>query len=70
MAVSLRDGGCRAPGCEAPPDLCVPHHERHWADGGSTNLPNLGLYCEVHHARAHPENERFRKGGAVQPAAP
>ena len=69
-ALNLRDGGCQAPGCDAPPDQCVPHHRRHWADGGFTNLPGLQLLCEVHHARAHPENERYRKGAAAQPAAP
>ena len=61
-ALNLRDGRCRAPGCDATPDLCIPHHRRHWADGGPSDLPNLELQCTVHHARRHPENDRFRKG--------
>ena len=69
-ALNLRDGGCQEPGCDVPPELCTPHHKRHWADGGFTNLPNLGLRCNVHHFRKHPENERFRKGAAAQPSAP
>jgi hypothetical protein len=58
-ALNLRDGHCRSPGCDVPADQCVPHHARHWADGGPTDLTNLTLYCEVHHARLHPENARF-----------
>ena len=69
-ALNLRDRHCQAPGCDVVPELCVPHHRRHWADGGPTKLPNLRLYCDVHHAPWHPENARFRKGSAVQPAAP
>jgi Domain of unknown function (DUF222) len=59
-ALNLRDQGCRAPGCTMPPDLCTPHHERHWADGGSPDLANLTLYCDHHHGKRHPENARFR----------
>jgi HNH endonuclease len=69
-ALNLRDGGCQGPGREVTPDLCTPHHLRHWADGGPSDLPNLRPYCTVHHGRQHPENDRFRKGAAVQPAAP
>jgi len=63
-ALNLRDGGCRAPGCTMPPDLCGPHHSKHWVDGGDHRLPNLELRCTAHHARLHPENERFRSGRA------
>ena len=69
-ALNLRDRRCQAPGCEVTADLCAPHHRRHWADGGPTDLTNLELRCTVHHARAHPENDRFRKAAAVQPGAP
>ena len=69
-ALNLRDRRCQAPGCEVVPELCIPHHLRHWADGGPTELSNLELRCTAHHARLHPENDRFRKGAAVQPAAP
>jgi hypothetical protein len=67
-ALNLRDRGCQGPGCTMPPGLCTPHHWRHWADGGSHDLPNLALHCSTHHARLHPENDRFRRG-VGQPAA-
>jgi hypothetical protein len=59
-ALNLRDQRCQGPGCTMPPELCSPHHKRHWADGGSSDLPNLTLYCDHHHGKRHPENARFR----------
>jgi hypothetical protein len=67
-ALNLRDRGCQGPGCTMPPELCSPHHRVHWADDGGHDLPNLELRCSVHHARQHPENDRFRQR-AGQPAA-
>jgi hypothetical protein len=63
-ALNVRDGHCQAPGCDLPADQCTPHHVRHRADDGPTDLPNLRLYCDVHHRRLHPENARFRKSRA------
>jgi hypothetical protein len=59
-ALNLRDRGCQGPGCTMPPELCAPHHGVHWADGGTSDLPNLTLYCDHHHGKRHPENARFR----------
>lgn len=71
-ALDLRDQRCQAPGCTATPDQCTPHHRIHWADGGSSDLQNTSLYCAVHHARLHPENQRFRtpQPSTAQPMAP
>src|ERR1041385_362272 len=69
-ALNLRDRHCQEPGCDVVAELCIPHHLRHVADGGTTKLPNLKLYCQAHHDKRHPENARFKKGAAVQPAAP
>ena len=59
-ALNLRDGRCQAPGCDRTPEQCTPHHLVHWIDGGPSDLVNTRLYCDVHHAKLHPENDRFR----------
>jgi hypothetical protein len=51
-----------------PPDLCSPHHERHWVDGGEHRLANLTLACNFHHGKWHPENARFRTPARGQPS--
>jgi hypothetical protein len=48
-----RDGGCRFPGCDVPPEMCDAHHAVHWADGGETEPDNLALGCWFHHHLYH-----------------
>lgn len=46
-ALVIRDGGCRGPTCNAPPDQCNPHHLDEWvADDGPTDMSNGALFCE------------------------
>ncbi len=52
-ALAIRDGGCRFPGCSAPPIWCDGHHVIHWVDGGRTDLANLVLLCRRHHRAVH-----------------
>lgn len=52
-ALTLRDGGCRFPGCDRPPAWTDAHHLTHWADGGPTSLTNLLLLCRHHHTTVH-----------------
>ncbi|MGH8971224.1 MAG: DUF222 domain-containing protein, partial [Actinomycetes bacterium] len=52
-AVTLRDRGCAAPGCDRPPAACQIHHRDHWEDGGPTDLCNACLLCLFHHQQVH-----------------
>lgn len=52
-ALAIRDGGCRFPGCGRPVAWTDAHHIVHWEHGGSTELPNLCLFCRRHHRRIH-----------------
>lgn len=53
-ALHVRDGGCRAPGCDAPASWTDAHHVRFWADhDGPTDLDNLVLLCRRHHTAVH-----------------
>jgi len=52
-ALTVRDGGCVFPGCEAPPNWCDAHHVKHHHDGGTTEIDNLVLLCRHHHGVIH-----------------
>jgi hypothetical protein len=53
IAMGVRDGGCRATGCDAPPALCQAHHGTPWSRGGGTSVVDGLLLCSRHHHRAH-----------------
>jgi hypothetical protein len=60
-----RDGGCRFPGCQVPPEMCDAHHARHWgADGGETDTDNLALLCWFHHHFLHEQGWSLEPLGA------
>ncbi len=71
-ALSLRDGGCRFPGCDRPPGWTDGHHIKHWADGGPTSLDNLVLLCRRHHRMVHERrwDIRLDEHGAVDMTEP
>ena len=52
-AISLRDGGCRYPGCPRDSVDCDAHHVVYWRDGGPTTPDNLVLLCRYHHHLVH-----------------
>ncbi|WP_411157478.1 HNH endonuclease signature motif containing protein [Nocardia otitidiscaviarum] len=46
-----RDCGCTFPGCDAPATMCAVHHLIPWAHHGGTDIDNLTLVCDRHHAQ-------------------
>jgi 5-methylcytosine-specific restriction protein A len=63
-AVVVRDGGCRFPGCDRPPEWTDCHHILPWAEGGATRLDNLVLLCQLCHTRVHEQGWRLQWGPA------
>ena len=53
LAMTARDGGCRAVGCDWPPGMCHAHHLRPWSTGGPTTVDDGILLCPRHHRQAH-----------------
>jgi hypothetical protein len=60
-ALTLRDSGCRFPGC-CETRFVDAHHIHHWCDGGETSLDNLVLLCRHHHRLLHEEGFALVKG--------
>ncbi|WP_083913649.1 HNH endonuclease signature motif containing protein [Nocardia concava] len=50
LALIARDRGCTFPDCDAPASMCAAHHVIDWAKGGPTDINNLTLVCDHHHA--------------------
>ena len=54
LALTVRDRGCTAEGCDRPPGWCHAHHDEvSWADGGGTSVDRGRLLCAFHHRKAH-----------------
>jgi len=58
-ALVFRDGGCRYPGCDRPPEWTDVHHIVHWTDGGPTSLTNCVLLCRHHHTLVHEHGQQI-----------
>ena len=52
-AITVRDQGCRFPGCDRRPSWCEAHHVWAWEAGGPTAVTNLVLLCPFHHHVVH-----------------
>jgi hypothetical protein len=59
-ALVFRDGGCRYPGCDRPPEWTDAHHIQHWIDFGPTSLINCVLLCRHHHVYLHEHHQSIR----------
>lgn len=54
IAMGIRDGGCTADGCDAPPAMTEAHHDEvSWSRGGGTSVEKGRLLCPPHHRRIH-----------------
>jgi hypothetical protein len=57
-----RDGGCTRPGCTVPGYWSEVHHaEKHWGEGGLTNIDELTLACGPDNRLVKPGGWRTRK---------
>jgi hypothetical protein len=64
VALAVRDGGCRWPGCERPPSWCEAHHIQHWQrDGGRTDIADGILLCRHHHLLVHNNGWQISRDG-------
>jgi hypothetical protein len=62
--LTIRDHGCRIPGCPIPPGGCDAHHSIHWANDGNTDLDDLVLLCWYHHHLLHEQHWSLEPLGA------
>ena len=67
-ALSIRDQGCRVPGC-CESRYVDAHHVQHWCDGGETSLDNLVLLCRHHHRLLHQGAFRIERTSGRQGSA-
>jgi hypothetical protein len=64
LALAVRDGGCRFPGCDRPPSWCEAHHINEWQHGGATDLADGVLLCRHHHLLIHDNGWKVTRDGA------
>ena len=67
LAMTVRDRGCTAAGCDRPPSMCHAHHDHPWSHGGNTDVATGRLLCGHHHRRIHDTHyeHRIEPSGAV-----
>jgi Domain of unknown function (DUF222) len=64
VALAVRDGGCRWPGCDRPPSWSEAHHIDPFALGGATDLADGILLCRRHHLILHNNGWQIRRDDA------
>jgi len=69
VALAVRDGGCRFPGCERPPSWTEAHHVVPWSQRGATDLANAVLLCRHHHLLVHDAGWAIRPDAGAPPGA-
>jgi hypothetical protein len=69
-ALTIRDGGCAAPGCDTDPSRCEAHHITYWEHHGETSISNMVLLCTKHHHMVHEGRWRIQRNTDVEPGHP
>jgi hypothetical protein len=69
-ALTVRDGGCTAPGCDTDPSRCEAHHIDHWEFGGETSISNMVLLCSRHHHMVHEGRWQILRNDELEPGHP
>ncbi|WP_245555751.1 HNH endonuclease signature motif containing protein [Gordonia soli] len=59
MALFARDRGCTAPDCDQPAMHSEAHHLIDWAEGGRTDIDDLGVACPKHNRAAGPRRDQW-----------
>ncbi|KQP56831.1 hypothetical protein ASF51_02725 [Agreia sp. Leaf283] len=59
VVIATLQGGCAAPGCDAPASFCEVHHLQHWSEGGKTDINDGILLCRFHHMQLHNDGHRI-----------
>jgi hypothetical protein len=63
IALAIRDGGCRIPGCDRPASYCEAHHIDPYSEGGGTDIDRGILLCRFHHMNLHHHGWRITRDG-------
>lgn len=63
LALAVRDGGCRIPGCDRPASYCEAHHIDPYSEGGCTDIDRGILLCRFHHMNLHHHGWRITREG-------
>jgi hypothetical protein len=69
-ALTIRDGGCAAPGCDTDPSRCEAHHITYWEHHGQTSVSNMVLLCAKHHHMVHEGRWRILRNTELDPGDP
>jgi hypothetical protein len=69
-ALTIRDGGCAAPGCDVDPSRCEAHHITYWEHLGETSVSNMVLLCGRHHHMVHEGRWQILRNHDLDPGDP
>ena len=69
-ALTIRDGGCAAPGCDVDASRCEAHHITYWEHHGETCVSNMVLLCAKHHHMVHEGRWHILRNTELDPGDP